>query len=352
MNIWLRRFLAVFALFFVAQSVAKAQDLIGDFNADVFFDNREYMNFSETTPETIFGLRLAPTIGISLDSVHIFKIGVNPLFEFGSRKRVGDIAPIAYYQFHKKVLNEKLQIDFLFGMFARTPWLDENPRFLLNDTLQYYKPNIEGALLRLAYGKKSYFSVWTDWTLRQTDRDREKFLSGITGKQYVKDFFLGYALTLFHNAREGKPQPDDAYIQDDYGHYLNIGFEKKDWGKLKLFHISTGHALSAFKDRGTDEKFHISHGLLSNVAVHYWHVKLIGTHYWANNPAILRWGDKFYQATQYGRVDLQGLMNSQKWNVHFMLGFSLHFTKYGIDHTQYVKVGYHLNYLNKSLKKV
>jgi hypothetical protein len=40
MNIWLRRFLAVFALFFVAQSVAKAQDLIGDFNADVFFDNR------------------------------------------------------------------------------------------------------------------------------------------------------------------------------------------------------------------------------------------------------------------------------------------------------------------------
>jgi hypothetical protein len=133
---------------------------------------------------------------------------------------------------------------------------------------------------------------------------------------------------------------------------LNIGFEKKDWTKhLKLFHISTGHAMGAFKDRATEDKFHISHGLLSNVAVQYWHVKLIGTHYWANNPAILRWGDKFYKATQYGRIDLQGLMNSQKWNVQFMLGFSLHFTKYGIDHTQYVKVGYHLNYLNKSLKK-
>jgi hypothetical protein len=76
---------------------------------------------------------------------------------------------------------------------------------MLNDTLRYYRPNVEGLLTRF---KNSHFTetVWIDWVSRQTNVDREQFLFGFSGKYQPSldgPFYVSHYFFLLHDAGPG-----------------------------------------------------------------------------------------------------------------------------------------------------
>src|SRR5690606_41824568 len=120
------RKLYLLILFFVMLcSTTRAQQLEWDLNFHGFADNREYAK-SGRYPQTIFGARIAPEIGLSVDSIHRLRAGANYLHEFGA-KPVGELTPTVYYNYQQYGFN------FYIGMFPRYGLLDDYPRAILND---------------------------------------------------------------------------------------------------------------------------------------------------------------------------------------------------------------------------
>src|SRR5690606_5363606 len=85
------------------------------------------------------------------------------------------------------------------GLFPRHGLLDTYPRAVLNDTLLYYRPNVEGMLLRYENSKVMQ-QVWIDWTSRQTAENKEQFLAGISGEVRFRWFFFTHHVMMWHDA--------------------------------------------------------------------------------------------------------------------------------------------------------
>ncbi|RYE49639.1 MAG: hypothetical protein EOP48_20800, partial [Sphingobacteriales bacterium] len=158
----------------ISFSNAISQELEGSLGLHTFADNREYAR-TQRFSQTIFGLRFSPEIGLLLDSTHRVRIGFNALHEFGSPRFTNEFLPVAYYEFKQRDWN------FFMGVFPRHGLLSDYPRALLNDTLNYYRPNVEGMLLK--YENQNWRQVFfIDWTSRQTEIDRENFIFGLSGR--------------------------------------------------------------------------------------------------------------------------------------------------------------------------
>lgn len=135
------RLLFTFAVLCTAFNNIYAQELEGNLNFHGFADNREYAR-SKRFSETIFGLRVTPSVGLLIDSAHRIRLGVNVMHEFGSPKFSNKADIVAYYQYLKKDWN------FYMGAFPREGLISDFPRAILNDTLNYYRPNVEGMLVK------------------------------------------------------------------------------------------------------------------------------------------------------------------------------------------------------------
>lgn len=137
----------------------KAQSVDVHFNGLGFLDNHEYKEFVDRS-HTYSGTRLALDFGLNLDTLNRFVVGVNGLHEFGAKPFFGKVDPVAYYQYTSP------NWQFNAGMFPRNGLIDNYPRALLNDTLRYYRPNIEGLLARYK-NHHGYETFWLDWVSRQ-----------------------------------------------------------------------------------------------------------------------------------------------------------------------------------------
>jgi len=187
-KIYLSFLLSVIIIF-----TAAAQTLDVHFNGLGFLDNHEYKEFIDRS-HTYSGVRLALDFGLNLDTLNRFVVGVNGLHEFGARPFFGKVDPVAYYQY------KSANWQFNAGAFPREGLISNYPRALLNDTLRYYRPNIEGLLARYQ-NRHGYETFWLDWVSRQTATDREQFLFGASGKYSPKAngiFYIAhYFLLLF-----------------------------------------------------------------------------------------------------------------------------------------------------------
>src|ERR1700712_1912462 len=170
-----RKFYLLFFISLFTSALAMAQTTLDvNFSGLGFLDNREYKDFVARS-RTYSGTRTALDFGLNIDSLNSFVVGVNTIHEFGAIPYFLKEDPIAYYRFKNK--------NWLFhiGEFSREGLLDDYPRALLNDTLRYYRPNIEGIFLR--YHNSNFTeSMWLDWVSRQTNTQREEFLFGLSGK--------------------------------------------------------------------------------------------------------------------------------------------------------------------------
>lgn len=308
-----------------------AQQLEGNLNLHSFMDNREYAH-SNRFSQTIFGTRFSPEVGLLVDSVHRIRIGLNALHEFGSSKFTTKVDPVIYYQYEKK------NWDFLIGAFPRHNLLDDYPRAIFKDTLAYFRPNVEGMLVKLNTGR-GHQTIWIDWTSRQTDIDRETFLFGLSGIYKPGILFLSHYAMMFHNAGPGIDIPGD-HIQDNGAAAVKLGFDLSHKTFLDSLTFNTG-ALMSFERTRSIGGWSTPVGLLLEMHAGYKQFGLTNSFYTGQGHNLI-YGDGFYTARNYNRADFTYTPIRYK-NIEGQFIFSFHFLEGVIDNQQAFSLRYNLS---------
>ncbi|RCH54981.1 hypothetical protein DJ568_10935 [Mucilaginibacter hurinus] len=275
---------------------ALAQSLDVNFNGFGFLDNREYKAFIPRS-RTYSGTRLALDIGLNLDSVNRFVVGANGIHEFGGKPYFLKVDPVAYYNYHAK------QWQFYAGMFPREGLLTDYPRSLLNDTLRYYRPNVEGLLTRFT---NEHFTetVWLDWVSRQTASDREQFIFGFSGKYKPAVngiFYVSHYFMLLHDA--GAEIPDPNYPLGDNGAgQIRLGLNLTGKTSLDSLSIEAGGMMS-FERRQRISGFKTPAGFVAAAHLKYKRFELHDEFYAGQGHHVI-YGDSYYLKKIYNRLDI------------------------------------------------
>lgn len=291
-------FLFPILLLFPAISFAqKTSSLDVNVNGLGFMDNREYSAFVERS-RTYFGARIALDFGINLaDSTHHFRFGANGIHEFGEKPYMSRINPIVYYQYTKK----GWQFDI--GAFPRQGLIDDYPRALLNDTLRYFRPNIEGMLARYET-EFGFENIWIDWVSRQTATDREQFIFGLSGR-YIptpgRAFYVSHYFQLLHDAGPAVSIPNDR-IRDNGAGQLRLGFDFSHRTFLDSLTLEAGGMISLERTRA-EGGFKIPKGALASVYLG-WKRFALRDELYVGQGHTVSYGDSFFERKRYNRLDL------------------------------------------------
>lgn len=323
-------------------TVAMAQQSLDiNFSGLGFLDNREYKTFIPRS-RTYSGTRTALDFGLNLDSLHHFVVGVNALHEFGAKPFFTQVDPIAYYKYESK--------NWLFsaGMFPRQGVLSDYPRALLNDTLRYYRPNVQGLLAR--YQNEHFTETgWIDWVSRQTATEREQFIFGFSGKYkpVVKGpFYLSHYFLLMHDAGAEVLLPTDR-INDNGGGQIRLGLDLSHKTILDSLSFEAGGMMSFERERGIDG-FKTPKGFVASVFLSYKRFALFDEFYKGQGSNII-YGDSYYSKSIYNRLDVIYTPFLSK-HIKGQFIFSFHFSPGNLnDNQQAFRITYDLG--RKVLKR-
>lgn len=307
-----------------------SQVLEGELNFHGFADNREYAK-SGRYSQTIFGARIAPEVGLLIDSTHRIRIGLNAVNEYGDTKFFKHIDPILYYQYRKN------KLDLFIGAFPRLNLIDDYPKALLSDTLNYFRSNIEGMLLKYE-SKKFKQLIWMDWTGKQTALNRETFLFGLSGKYQSGSFFVSHYAYMFHNALSAV-SPPNQHLEDNGAIQAQLGldFSKKTF--LDSLTIAAGAMISIERIRNVTG-LNTPMGFINNLYASYKKVSIAHTLYFGEGHNLI-FGDKFYTSKVYNRSDFSWSPIMYK-NIQGVFTFSLHFVDKVIDSQQAFSLKYRI----------
>ncbi len=289
-------YLSLFILLLAGKAVIAQTTLDVNFDGMGFLDNREYKDFVARS-RTYSGTRTALDFGLNIDTLNHFIVGANGLHEFGAQPFFKKVDPIAYYHFQ----NSKWL--FNAGEFSRAGLLDNYPRALLNDTLNYYRPNVEGLLVR--YQTAHFMEMgWIDWVSRQTDTAREEFLWGFQGKYkpwLAGPFYISNYYFLEHNAGAAILTPT-SHIYDNGGGQLRLGLDfSKKQKLLDSLSVEAGGMFSMERERGVDG-WKMPLGFVSSIYLSYWRFAIFNEFYIGEGSHI-EYGDAFYEKHFYNRTD-------------------------------------------------
>ncbi len=321
----MRYFFISLVLLLLIESPVVSQRVEWRAGFDGFLDNREY--YSIDIPKTIFGSRAWGELGASLSDGHRIRVGLNYLYEYGYRLDAYPPDITMYYQYS----NERT--DFRLGAFPRANLL-KYPLALLSDTLNYYRPNMEG--LYWGYrGDWGYQNVFIDWTSRQTDESHERFIFGFSGRLQKGILFLDHSLLMGHFAGKGIPEPGH-HLRDNGGFHLSLGSDLSERVFLDSLCFSVGPLVSLDRIRGVDEEWQTPKGFLGEFTAIHRKLGIKGLFYQGQGHTFL-YGDPFYRLDQYGRLDLF-YMPFHNENVNLKINFVLHVAEGQIDYSQQILV--------------
>jgi hypothetical protein len=307
----------------LATTVSFAQQSVDvSFSGLGFLDNREYKDFVARS-RTYSGTRTELDFGVNIDSLNHFVVGANGIHEFGAVPFFLNVNPVAYYKFQSRTWQ------FYAGEFPREGLLDNYPRALLNDTLQYYRPNVEGLLAK--YQTAHFMETgWIDWVSRQTDTAREQFLFGFEGKYrplLSGPFYIVHYFMLEHNAGAAILKPDD-HIQDNGGAQVKLGLDFSH--KQRLFDslsFEAGMMMSLERTRGVDG-LQTPKGFVASAYGSFGRFAVFDEFY-AGQGSHINFGDSFYEKKFYDRLDLifktfryKGLNGQFTLSIHRTPGFT------------------------------
>ncbi|WP_257669050.1 hypothetical protein [Parapedobacter tibetensis] len=333
---YFRIFMLTTLVFCMASLSLHAQHLEWNVNLHGFADNREFAR-SGSYSQTIFGVRFSPEIGLLIDSTHRVRAGVNFIQEFGARKNDKQFEPVIYYNYQQRGL------DFYMGLFPRFQLLDDYPRAILNDTLLYYRPNIEGMLLRYA-GKSVLQQIWIDWTSRQTATDREQFMVGLSGKVEAASFYFSHYAMLWHNAR-ARDDDEGQAIRDNGAIMASIGMDLSHRDVfLDSIDFNVGGILAIDRLRG-QYGWRTPKGFIANAYFSHKQFFLQNTFYTGESLDI-PYGDRFYTAPLYNRLGL-GWIPLRYGQLEGKFIVSFHFTRGAIDNQQQFLLRYKIGRSHK-----
>lgn len=289
-----------------------------------FLDNREYFN-PYAPDKTIFGCRTQIGVNYEITTNQLLTLGLSQLIEFGRHATEIPVV-LAYYK------AESSWSKFYIGSFPRYEQMDY-PLAMLSDTLNYYRPQIEGVLTGFSRGQWEQ-TVWMDWTSMQAANHRETFLAGTFGKLsgeavYLKNYFLIYHYAKTSNATENQ------FIRDNLGAFVAIGFQFRNLGFADQFSLESGYLQGFDRDRaGMGWKYPA--GVLTTATVYRRWAGLKLTQYHGDRQAFL-YGDGLYKATRYTRVDF--MVRPQKLTKPIVdIRVALHIVEGVIDYSQLLSV--------------
>lgn len=294
------------------------------FRFDQVFDNREYFS-GYGYAQTIFGAGLDASVLFPVDTFHTVAAGFYYFYENGGP--LDGVPPkiTLYYHYNRE------NLEMYFGVFPRNGNL-QMARSFLNDTLNYYRPNMEGALVSYR-GDHGNVDLFCDWTGRVAEDRRETFLVGLTATLNLGAMYLEPSFLMYHNARDlsGLPQPP---LQDNGIMSGHIGYRNQP-GEAFLYDISAG-LLSSYNRFRPDATVWAA-GLNTNFSAQYniFHLRAV---YYVGDPVRFDYGDPFYRSGHYGRADLfVDPFKSKK--VSSRLGWSFHYVRgEGIHHSQQILI--------------
>ncbi|MDB5118140.1 MAG: hypothetical protein JWQ79_3632 [Mucilaginibacter sp.] len=273
------------------------QSLDVNFNGLGFLDNREYKAFVPRS-RTYSGTRTTLDFGLNLDSLNHFVVGVNALHEFGAIPFFGKVDPVAYYTFQNKT--------WLFnaGEFPREGLTTDFPRALLNDTLMYYRPNVQGLLVR--YTSEHFTETgFIDWLSRQTDTQREQFIFAASGKYMPNPygpFYVSHYFMLMHDAGAAILLPND-HINDNGGFEIKLGLDlTHKQTTFDSLSFEAGTLVSLQRERGVNG-FKTPKGVVFNAYASYHRIAVFEEFYHGQGSTI-DYGDSYYEKPTYNRIDI------------------------------------------------
>ena len=264
------------------------------FNGFAFLDDHEYDALIPLR-KTISGTRTEVDMGYNVDSQNHFVVGVNPLHEFGGVPYFVMVNPVAYYSYTGK--------HWLYNMgeFPRNELL-QYPRALLNDSIQYYRPNVEGALLRNT-NKFGYETAWIDWISRQTHTQRNEFMAGEMLKFTPNPghaFYVTHFLLFMHDA--GTKSDTAAPIRDQGGWQARLGLDYSHRGYFDSLKFEAGYMFTEYRVR-SEYGWRTSDGFVASIYLGHKRFSIFDEFY-KGQPNYLTFADPFYSKTIYNRLDV------------------------------------------------
>jgi hypothetical protein len=292
-------------------------------------DNREFDN-GLSRSQTIFGTLGTIEIGTTIEKNSLFA-GISELYEFGSRIDFHLPRLILYYKF------ENQNKVFQFGSFPRLGMIDF-PLAMLADTLQYFRPQIEGMLGKLT-GNWGYQLAFVDWTGRQTKTVRESFMAATSGEIKLNKWFFRNYILLNHLAHSAE-KPVDQHIRDYFGFALLPGIR---WGcnKWSGCQLQGGLLTSIYRERSVTDGFLIRNSFLLEGTCCYSNFTLLNTLHMGKSLQFAL-GDPLYRSTSYLRSDfIWNFINFK--NVKARFNWSFHWIDWsGLDNSQQLTLIYKL----------
>lgn len=283
----------------------EAQKLNYFVEASHFLDNREYSGNSDkyAISQTMLGARLNGMLGAKIDSTQGFMAGINYLYEYGDKIDGNTPTVNLFYHYQKDGLTG------LLGSFPRRGLLDY-PLALLSDTLDNYRPNIQGAYLETR-GTWGYENFWCDWTGRQRSNVRESFLAGFSGRINLSPtLFFDHYFYMYHKALYAGHLEDD-HIRDNGAFALLLGADFTRKTNLKELSFKAG-VLGCYDRDRPDPKLHFWAG--GFVQAHIYAKKIgVDASYYRGGKLKVANGDGLYQSGNYGRVDFAYILVENKY---------------------------------------
>ncbi len=330
--------------FFLISSEAFSQEKNWRLDLFSFFDNTEFGRSAVKIPQTMAGVQVAPELGVVWDTLNKVNIGVNLLHEFGSPKAIDKFYPTAYYESRRGPLR------FIMGAFPRSGTIENWPRLFFQDSISYYRPNINGIFCE--YRKDDdYFNVWLDWTGRQSKTMNEAFFIGFSGKYRTGIFYLQHYGYMFHYAGKMDPIVEEA-LHDNLLFQTSAGIDLSGKTCFSKLEANAGWVIRLERSRADNSGWIAANGFLVETRVEYKWFGLFNTfykgdglmHYYGELGNKLYWGDPTYRSKTSDRSDFY-ISFLQSRTVNLELTYSLTFMENRMYHEQMLKVIVNLNSL-------
>jgi hypothetical protein len=331
-------------LFFAAGMQAFPQEANWRLDLYNFFDNVEFGRSAYKIPQTMAGIAVSPEAGVVWDTVNKVNIGVSLIHEYGSPEAIAGFFPTAYYE------SDRGPLRFVMGAFPRSRTLGSYPRLFFQDSVSYYRPNINGLFTEYRKGD-NYLNVWIDWTGRQSLTVNEQFFIGFSGKYKTGIFYVQHYGAMFHYAAKSDPVVEEP-LHDNLLFLTSAGIDLAGKTLFDKLETNVGWAVRRERSRADNSGWITSGGFMMETRIEYKWFGFFNTFFKGDNmmyyyPELgnkLYWGDPLYRSGNSDRADFYiSFLRHSTVNLNFT--YSLAFLEKRIYHEQMLKVIVNLNSL-------
>jgi hypothetical protein len=338
-----KSFCVFFSILFISYA-AFSQELNWRLDLFSFFDNTEFGRSAVTIPQTMAGVMVAPEVGLLWDTIHKVNAGVNLMHEYGSPRAIDKYYPTVYYEFNRGAQR------FMMGAFPRARVINKYPRLFFQDSITYYRPNINGIFWEFRQNR-DYFNIWLDWTGRQSKTLNEAFFIGFSGRYNLGVFYLQHYGYMFHLAGKMDPVVEES-LHDNLLFNTSLGIDLSGETFFRTLEANAGWVTRRERARSENTGWIKLNGFLSEARLEYKFLGFFNTFYsgdgmmyfYRERGNALYWGDPVYRANIYDRSDFYVIFMRRR-TVNIELTYSLHFLENRVYNEQLLKVVVNLNSL-------